>query len=113
MTTTKSKSDVSLASVIDEKLIELEFECDSITLDEVYERYRDHEWNVLECRTGEAGVFAVVNNNLSEKGIRHFLALVELEAFAFCDDGGGIERREPVMSSREDPTAEIDPGLSH
>jgi len=45
--------------------------------------------------------------------MRHFLALLDLEAFAFCDDGGGEERREPVMRLCEDPTGEIDPGLSH
>ena len=85
----------SLASVIDEKLIELEFECDSISLEEVYSRYQGLEWDVLERRTGEA--FTVMSNGLSEKGMRHFLALLELEAFAFCDDGGGIERREPTL----------------
>ena len=103
----------SLASIIDTKLIELEHECDSMTHEEVCEQFQGYEWEVLERRTGEAGVFAVVNNNLGDKGMRHFLALLDLEEFAFSDDGGGIERREPVTSLREDPATEIDPGLSH
>ncbi len=103
----------SLASVIDTKLIELEHEADAITLEEVYSRYRDYGWDVFERRTGEAGVFTTSNHRWSEKGMRHFLALLDLEEFAFSDDGGGEERREPVMSLCEDPATEIDPGLNH
>ena len=103
----------SLASIIDEKLIELEHECDSMTLEEVYSRYRDYAWDVFERRTGEGGAFTTSNHRWTEKGMRHFLALLDLEEFAFSDDGGGEERREPVMSLLEDPTDEIDPGLSH
>jgi len=62
----------SLASIIDTKLIELEHECDSMTHEEVCEQFQGYEWEVLERRTGEAGVFAVVNNNLGDKGMRHF-----------------------------------------
>ncbi len=103
----------SLASVIDEKLIELEHECDSMTHEEVCEQFQGYNWDLLERHTGERGVFTVVNGGLSDKGMRHFLALLELEEFAFSDDDGGEERREPVMSACEDPTDEIDPGLNH
>ena len=76
----------SLASAIATKLIELEHEADSMTIEEVYERYHGYEWEVLEHRTGEGGVFTTANNGWSEKGVRHFLALLELNEFSFSED---------------------------
>lgn len=108
-----NQQDGSLASVIDAKLVELEHEADAITLEEVYSRYRDYGWDVFERRTGEGGAFTAANDNLTEKGLRHFLALLDLEEFAFSDDDGGEQRREPVLSPHSEATAEIDPGLSH
>ena len=108
-----NQQDGSLAPVIDAKLIELEFECDSMTLEDVYKRYRSHGWIVLEPLNDNFGTFTLVNRGWSEKGVRHFLALLELEEFAFSDDGGGEERREPTLRLCEDPTAEIDPDRKH
>lgn len=68
-----NQQDGSLASVIDAKLVELEHEADAITLEEVYSRYRDYGWDVFERRTGEGGALTAANDNLTEKGLRHFL----------------------------------------
>jgi hypothetical protein len=71
----------SLAIAVAAKFIELEQATDSMSLDDIYARYQAHEWDVLETLNGDADLFTTKNDKWTEKGLRHFLALLELFEF--------------------------------
>ncbi len=71
----------SLASAVAAKLIELEHDTDSMTLEDVYKRHRAHGWDVLEQRNSDVGDFTTAKQDWTEKGLRSFLALLELYDF--------------------------------
>ena len=70
----------SLASAIAAKLIELEQAADRMALQDVYKEYRSFGWDVSD-QPNSLGPFITANNNWTEKGFRHFLALLELYEF--------------------------------
>ena len=63
------------------KLIELENAADSMSLDDICARYQSFEWDVLEQLNSDTGLFTTEKSNWSKKGVRHFLALLELLEF--------------------------------
>ena len=71
----------SLAITVAAKLIELEQAADSMSLDDIYARYQAHDWDVLEQLNGDTELYTAAGNNWTEKGLRHFLALLELFEF--------------------------------
>ncbi len=70
-----------LATAVATKFVELEQATGSMSLDDIYARYQAHEWDVLEALNGDADLFTTANNKWTEKGLRHFLALLELFEF--------------------------------